>query len=119
MASGRFNLDFLISLTISYYLNFMAMEEHQNNHITPYTTHLKVLIALLLLTFLTIEVATIEFGALTVTIALLLASLKVGIVLTWFMHLKYEQPIFRIFVIGVFALFALIIFITFFDYAFR
>jgi len=95
------------------------MDDHHENHITPYITHLKVLVTLLFLTFATIAVTYVELGALTVTVALLIATVKVFIVITWFMHLKYEEPIFRYFVIGVFLLFALIIFITFFDYAFR
>lgn len=95
------------------------MDNHNDNHVTPYITHLKVLVALLFFTFITIAVTYVELGPLTVTGALLIASVKVFVVMTWFMHLKYEQPIFRYFVIGVFVLFALIIFITFFDYAFR
>lgn len=94
------------------------MDNHEN-HITPYITHLKVLVVLLFLTVITIAVTYVELGPLTVTGALLIASAKVFVVMTWFMHLKYEQPIFRYFVYGVFVLFALIIFITFFDYAFR
>lgn len=94
------------------------MDNHEN-HITPYITHLKVLVVLLFLTFTTIAVTSIELGALTVTVALIIASVKVGIVLTWFMHLKNEESIFRYMVIGVFILFALIVGITFFDYAFR
>ncbi len=94
------------------------MENHEN-HITPYTTHAKVLLALLFLTFATIAVTNINLGPLTVSVALIIACIKAGIVLTWFMHLKFEEPIFRYMVLGVFILFALIIFITFFDYAFR
>lgn len=93
--------------------------EHHENHITPYSTLAKVLIGLLFLTFVTIAVTGIHLGPLTVAVALIIASIKVGIVLTWFMHLKYEAPIFRYMVLGVFTLFALIIVITFFDYALR
>ncbi len=94
------------------------MDNHEN-HITPYITHGKVLVALLGLTFITIAVTGVHLGAFTVAAALLIACVKGFIVLTYFMHLKYEQPIFRILVIGVFILFFLIIGITFFDYAFR
>lgn len=93
--------------------------DHHENHITPYSTHLKVLVALLFLTFITVAATCIEFGTLTVTVALIIASVKVAIVLTWFMHLKYEDKLFRYMVIGVFILFALIVGVTFFDYAFR
>jgi len=94
------------------------MEEHKN-HITPYKVHARVLLALLTLTLLTILITSVELGAMTVTVALLIACIKGSVVLTWFMHLKFEQAIFRYMVLGVFALFALIIFLTFFDYAFR
>jgi cytochrome c oxidase subunit 4 len=93
--------------------------EHHENHITSYTTLAKVLIGLLFLTFITVAVTGIHLGPLTVAVALLIACVKGGIVLTWFMHLKFELPVFRYMVLGVFLLFALIIIITFFDYAFR
>ena len=94
------------------------MDNHEN-HITPYSTNLKVLVALLFLTFITIAVTGIELGPLTVTVALLIACVKVGVVIAWFMHIKYEAPIFRYMIMGVFLLFLAIIVITFFDYAFR
>jgi len=94
------------------------MDNHEN-HITPYLTHGRVLVALLTLTFITISITGFHLGPLTVAVALLIACFKGFVVLTYFMHLKYEQPIFRIMVIGVFLLFFLIIAITFFDYAFR
>lgn len=94
------------------------MDNHEN-HITPYLTHGRVLVALLSLTFITIAVTAFHLGALTVAVALLIACVKGFIVLTFFMHLKYEKPVFRILVGGVFLLFFLIIAITFFDYAFR
>jgi cytochrome c oxidase subunit 4 len=94
------------------------MDNHEN-HITSYFSNAKVLVALLFLTFVTVAVTSIEFGMLTVAVALAIACIKAYIVLTYFMHLKYEAPIFRIMVIAVFILFALIIGLTFFDYAFR
>ncbi len=97
----------------------MENHEHHEHHITSYATLAKVLIGLLFLTFITVAVTAVHLGPLTVTIALLIASVKVGIVLTWFMHLKFEDSVFRYMVLGVFILFALIIIVTFFDYAFR
>jgi cytochrome c oxidase subunit 4 len=68
---------------------------------------------------MTILVTSFELGAFTVTVALLIASVKVFLVLSYFMHLKYESLLLRILVGMVFLLFALIIVITFIDYAFR
>ena len=89
------------------------------SHITDYRLLAKVLLVLMFMTFLTISVSTLNLGAFSVTIALLIASFKVYMVLTYFMHLKHESLLLRILVGMVFALFALIIVITFVDYAFR
>jgi len=97
----------------------MENHEHHENHVTPYSTTLKVLVGLLFLTFLTISVTGFHLGAFTVAVALIIACVKGGIVITWFMHLKNETPIFRYMVLGVLSLYVLIIVITFLDYAFR
>jgi len=66
-----------------------------------------------------ILVIKFHLGAYTVALALILASIKTTIVLTYFMHLKFENLILRLMVGGVFLLFAIIIVITFIDYYFR
>ena len=79
----------------------------------------KILLVLLMLTFVTISVTSFHLGSLTVTVALLIAGLKAFLVLSNFMHLKYESVLLRILVALVFVLFAVIVVITFIDYAFR
>ena len=88
-------------------------------HITPYRTHAWVLITLLSFTFLTITVTWIDLSALTVFVALTIATVKAGIVLTYFMHLKFESSLFRVFVIMVLAIYVLVIIFTLSDYLFR
>lgn len=95
------------------------MEENEKHHIVSYKTYIYVLLALIVLTILSIEVTSIELGTLTVTVALLLASLKTGLVLYYFMHLKFDQRIYQIMVIGVIAIFIIVIVITFLDYFYR
>lgn len=95
------------------------MDQEHKPHISSYYSHGIVLIILLVLTAITVEVADLELGPLSVFTALIIASIKGTTVLTYFMHLKYDKPIFRIMVAGVFILFALIIGITFIDYVFR
>ncbi len=94
------------------------MNNH-DNHITSYALNFKVLLVLLLLTMTSILVIKFHLGAFTVALALILASIKTTIVLTYFMHLKYENLLLRLMVGGVFLLFAIIIVITFIDYYFR
>jgi cytochrome c oxidase subunit 4 len=78
-----------------------------------------VLFVLLMLTTISILAVKIHLGAFTVALALILASIKVTIVLTYFMHLKFENLLLRLMVGGVFLLFAIVIGITFIDYYFR
>ena len=83
------------------------------SHITEYRVLGKVLLVLMLMTFLTITVTSLDLGALSVTIALLIAGFKAFMVLSYFMHLKHESLLLRILVGFVFVLFALIVLITF------
>lgn len=101
------------------------MEDNKNNHheeehhIVSYASNLKVWIVLLLLTWITITVAYINFGNLAVAIALLIATVKAGIVLAYFMHLKFDSKVLTAFLLVTMAVFASFIVLTFFDYAFR
>ncbi|MDP1621460.1 MAG: cytochrome C oxidase subunit IV family protein [Bacteroidales bacterium] len=88
-------------------------------HITPYRSHAWVLITLLTFTVITVTVTWIDLSALTVFIALLIASVKSFIVLTYFMHLKYESTLFRVFVFIVLFIYVLVILFTLADYAYR
>jgi cytochrome c oxidase subunit 4 len=89
------------------------------SHITDYRVLGRVLLVLMFLTFLTITVTSFNLGALSVTIALLIAGIKVFMVLSYFMHLKHENRFLRVLVGVVFVLFAVIVLITFIDYAYR
>ena len=88
-------------------------------HITSYRANAWVLITLLALTFVTITVTWIDLSALTVGIALLIATTKAYIVLTYFMHLKFESSLFRVFVFMVLFIYFLVILFTSSDYLFR
>jgi cytochrome c oxidase subunit 4 len=93
--------------------------EHQHDkHVTNYGIYVLVWLALLILTGLTVTVAGINFGQLTVTTALVIASIKSYLVLTIFMHLRFEQKAFRVF-IGIALFFIIISFVLLFaDYSF-
>jgi cytochrome c oxidase subunit IV len=92
---------------------------NNTTHTIEYKTLSKILLVLLFLTFLTISVTSIHMGPFTVTVALLIAGLKSFLVLSNFMHLKYESLLLRILVAMVFVLFVVIVLITFIDYAYR
>lgn len=93
--------------------------KNENSHVTGYFTFGIVLLALLILTALTIMVAGINIRGFSAAVALLIASIKVRTVIAYFMHLRSERRLIRFMVVGVFALYGLVIIITFIDYLFR
>ncbi len=93
--------------------------QNEKHHIVPYHTYVIILVALLVFTILSVEITGIELGGLTVAAALLFASLKSYLVLTYFMHLKFDKPYIRIMVGFVIMVFLAVIIITFLDYFFR
>jgi cytochrome c oxidase subunit 4 len=94
----------------------MSKEKH---HIVPYRVYIIILLALLALTFASIGITSIELGEFTVAGALLFAVIKSFLVLTYFMHLKYDKPYIKIMVAFVFAVFIVTIVITMLDYLYR
>ncbi|NVN95409.1 MAG: cytochrome C oxidase subunit IV family protein [Bacteroidetes bacterium] len=93
--------------------------DHNKTHITEYKVLAKILLLLIFCTFLTISITSFNLAAFTVTIALLIAGVKGFLVLSYFMHLKYESLLLRILVGSIFLLFIIIVLITFIDYSFR
>ena len=88
-------------------------------HIVPYRVYVIILIALLILTFSSVGITSIELAEYTVAAALLFAVVKSYLVLTYFMHLKYDKRYIKIMVGFVFAIFLVVIIITFLDYLYR
>jgi cytochrome c oxidase subunit 4 len=90
-----------------------------NHHIVPYRTYIVVLLVLLALTFASIGITSIDLGEYSVAGALIFAGLKSFLVLTYFMHLKYDKKYIRVMVAFVFAIFTVVLVITFLDYLYR
>lgn len=92
--------------------------EHHTQHSHGYGAYVLVWLALMALTGITVAVAGINFGKITVATALFIATVKTYLVLTIFMHLRTESKTFRVFV-AVALLFLLISFVLLFtDYSF-
>ena len=93
--------------------------ENEKHHIIPYRTLLSVLGLLIALTLTSVLVTQISLGALTVTIALVIAAVKSSFVLRIFMHLKFENRFISSMVIAVILIISAVIFITMLDYIYR
>lgn len=95
----------------------MHNEEHKH-HSPSYSIYILVWLALMTMTAITVAVAGINLGFLTVTTALTIASVKSYLVLTIFMHLRVEQKVFKIFV-GAALLFIIVSLVLLFaDYTY-
>ncbi|MBS2096891.1 cytochrome C oxidase subunit IV family protein [Carboxylicivirga linearis] len=95
------------------------MENHNEPHIVPFKTYGIILAVLVVLTLISVAVTQIDLASLTVFTAILLATIKSGLVLVYFMHLKFDNKLLKALVSAVFILIALVMFVTFLDYNYR
>jgi len=96
------------------------MSEHgDKGHIVPYATLVIVWAALLTLTILTVAVSRIDLGMLNIWAALGIACSKSVLVISFFMHMKYENWLFKLFLMIALITLATFIGFTFFDVMYR
>jgi cytochrome c oxidase subunit 4 len=88
-------------------------------HIVAPRTFISVWLALLTLTAVTVTVARMDLGALSILTAIVIASIKAGLVLWFFMHLKYEKPFLKLLLLVPVVTLAVIIGLTFVDVWYR
>jgi cytochrome c oxidase subunit 4 len=93
----------------------MSAEHQTHHHILPLKVYLAVGSALLLLTFITVEVALHDFGAFNLVIALSIASIKALLVAFFFMHLWYDNKLFFVIFSACLLLLTVFIVLTMFD----
>jgi len=91
----------------------------QNHFVIGYGTFVRVWCALLALTVLTVGASRIDLGAFNVWLALFIASAKSSLVLLFFMHLKYEKPLFAWMFLSALSILAIFLGFTFFDVLYR
>lgn len=92
-------------------------EEHA--HIVPSRVFVRVWLILLLCTAVLVIVSRSFHQALSVWGMLVLTPVKAGLVLFYFMHLKYEKPYLRALVFLTLGLLTLVIGLLFFDILYR
>lgn len=97
----------------------MEQHNHEEHQLISYGTYIMVWLALLILTGLTITVAGLNLKNFAIVAALFIAGFKSTLVLNYFMHLKFESPLFKNMVyVSIFTL-VIIITLTFTDILFR
>ena len=97
----------------------MSNVSERSGHIVSYKLFTIVWVFLLALTGITVAVAQVDLGPWNIWVALAIASLKSGLVVAFFMHMKYEQPLFKVALVAALAILAIFIGFTFFDVLYR
>jgi cytochrome c oxidase subunit 4 len=95
------------------------MAYKNTSHIFEYKSLFYILIALLILTGITIGVSFVNLGSLNVWVALFIASVKGSLVLMFFMHMKYEGKMLALSFLGTIFFLTIMISFIFWDVAFR
>ena len=98
--------------------NTHAAREAQHTPLS-YRLLFGIWLGLMALTTLTIGAARIDLGFLNVVAALGIASAKAGLVIFFFMHLKYENRLIKGMVLTAFVILAIAISLTFVDVGYR
>lgn len=88
-------------------------------HIVSYGKLTAVWITLLVLTGITVAVTRVELGMWKVWAALGIASVKSGLVIAFFMHMKYEPFLLKLLLFIAWATLATFIGLTFSDIYYR
>ncbi|HEU4582020.1 MAG TPA: cytochrome C oxidase subunit IV family protein [Polyangiaceae bacterium] len=85
-------------------------------HVTPMKLLFGVWGALMILTVVTVAVTLIDFGAHTnLIIAMAIATIKAGLVVTYFMHLRWDRPFHTLIFLGSLLFVSLFISMTLLD----
>ncbi|MGB9702402.1 MAG: cytochrome C oxidase subunit IV family protein [Candidatus Kapaibacteriota bacterium] len=96
------------------------MENNNNHsHLIPYGTYFLIWLSLISLTVLTVSVAGIDFGKLALPIALTIAAIKSALVITYFMHIKFDDKIFKVFLFVALATLTAVFVLTLSDVFYR
>ena len=92
---------------------------NEQHHIVSYRKLIGIWLALLALTALTVGITRAELGGYKVLGALTIASVKAGLVIAFFMHMKYEEKLLRWLLFLALVTLAIFIGFTFFDVLYR
>ena len=92
---------------------------NEQHHIVSYRKLIGIWLALLALTALTVGITRAELGGYKVLGALTIASVKAGLVIAFFMHMKYEGLLLRWLLFLALVTLAIFIGFTFFDVLYR
>jgi cytochrome c oxidase subunit 4 len=90
-----------------------------SEHVVPFKIYAVIFATLLLLTLVTVDVATYKFGMLSIYIALAVATTKATLVILYFMHVRYAPALVAVFAAAGFVWLLLLLTFTLSDFLTR
>ena len=109
----------ILSGGVSYMSNHAHSEEHSHHFIVPVRYYVGALVSLLILTFITVFVAQFNFGSFNIVVAMAVAVLKAGIVISIFMGMKWDHGFNRVAFLGSLVFLFIFFLFVFSDVLFR
>lgn len=97
----------------------MEEKDIKKKNIHPFSTYLLIWLGLLVLTGVTVTVAGLNLGQLSVLGAIVIAAVKSTLVILFFMQIKYEDRVFKVMLGVAVATLTVIMVLTFADVSFR
>ena len=94
------------------------MAEHSEHIVSP-KIYAAVLTALLVGTYLTVQAAKVDLGRLNIVVALTIATIKMSLVILFFMHGKYSPRRTQLVIVAGFFWLAIMLGLTLQDYSTR
>jgi cytochrome c oxidase subunit IV len=92
---------------------------HAKHHHGSAALYVRTLVALLILTAITVAASYIDFGAGNVVIALFIATIKATIVALFFMHLRWDKPVNAVIACAGFLFLGIFLMFDFLDFGSR
>ena len=90
-----------------------------NHHVLPVRTYVLIWLLLLLATGTTLGVAYIDLGPWNIVVALTIAFTKMSLVVLFFMHVKQQTNLTKLFVVAGFVFLGILICVAMTDYSTR
>ena len=84
--------------------------------VTPVRTYVLIWLTLTIMTFVTFYVSTKDLGPWNIVVALAIAAFKMSLVIWFFMHVRTDNPLTKLFVFAGFFWMAILLALTLGDY---
>jgi cytochrome c oxidase subunit 4 len=97
----------------------MSIHQSNSRHIVPTRTYYVIFAILMLCTYLTVQLAFLDLGAMNTVAALAIAVFKAALVVLFFMHVKYSTRLTWVVVLGSVFWLGILLTLTLTDYVTR